>query len=529
MIEQYIKELDDSTFYVEGVDYLHPDYEKYMYRWQKARDIIEGESEIKKPGKAESYLPRLPGQASTYEGNQEYTSFLQYAQLYNATGRTVDAYRGLLNRKLPHVKLPDSVKDLVNSFTIKGESMHTFIEQLEVEVITTNRVGVFVDHPYKDPDVFLSQYDVKRMNMHPYATLYTAESIINWEEKRINNRIVTTLVVLKEVDIVRLTSFTPEEIITYRVLELDEEGYYRQIIIQPQYETVGLQKLKREMNVIKAIVYPMQNGKKMDFIPFYPITAQGITWELNKSVIEDLINVNISHYRTTAIYEKALIWTASPTAVFSGLPEDVDTISIGSSKAVIVAPGGMAKYLEYEGAGLSSLENALKMKEQLMVVLGAKILSNEGRGVESGEAALIHRAGEQGILADIATTVGGAIEKLIRIICDWRGVSYNDSDILVEINKDYTPLIIDANTIVALGKEVNDGRLSYESYVGAMQRGEIIPATRTASEELDLIKQSFEPVTLASKTTLRYLDKKNRPEEVVIEEEEDAVTEGERQ
>ena len=61
-------------------------------------------------------------------------------------------YRGLLNRKLPSVTVPDALEYVLDDFTIKGESIYTFIEQLEVELITTNRVGVFVDYPYVDPD-----------------------------------------------------------------------------------------------------------------------------------------------------------------------------------------------------------------------------------------------------------------------------------------------------------------------------------------------------------------------------------------
>jgi hypothetical protein len=512
-----------DIMYIDGVEYLHPEYTKYYDRWQKIRDLLEGESELKKDDKRETYLPRLNGHTRTMEGNADYDSFVQYASLYNATGRSIDAYRGLLNRKLPHIVLPKEVDDIISNFTIKGESIHTFIEQVEVEVIATNRVGVFVDHPYTDPAYKISRAEARRLNMLPYATLYPAETIINWEEKRINNRIVTTLVVLREVQLVRLSSLVPEQVITYRILELDDNGYYRQIIVQPEkIQDSGLGRITRTYNIVKEVMYPKQNGKYMQYIPFYPVTAQGITWELNKSVIEDLVNVNISHFRNTAIHEKALIWTASPTAVFSGLPDDTTSVAIGSSQGIIIAPGGTAKYLEYEGMGLGSLENALTKKEQQMAILGAKILATEVNGVESGEAAMIHRAGEQGILADIATTVGGAIEKLIRIICEWRGVSCTDKQVMVDINKDYTPAVIDANTIIAIGKEVEIGRLSYESYIGAMQRGEIIPPTRSAEEERRLINKVYTPTTM--KEQVKYIDKKYKKQLDKEREEQSVMT-----
>lgn len=510
---QIDKETGKELLYIDGIEYLHPEYTRYYDRWQKIRDVIEGQEAVKAPDVCERYLPRLSGHTPDFKGQQSYEAFLGYAELYNATGRTVDAYRGLLNRKLPSVTVPDTLEYVLDDFTIKGESIYTFIEQLEVELITTNRVGIFVDYPYVDPERRFSKADMARMNMNPYATMYPAENIINWEETRINNKIVTSLVVLKEVDYVRLASVVPMEQITYRVLELDDNGFYRQIIIQPEYmNTVNTginNRVQSSRYLVKDIVYPKQNGQYMRYIPFFPVTAQGVTWNMSKSVIEDLVNVNIAHYRDTAFHQKAIAWTASPTAVFSGLPDDVPSVSIGSEDAILIAIGGTAKYLEYEGKGLEDIANALHSKENQMVILGAKILANTAGKAESGEAALIHRAGEQGILADIATTVGTAIEKALGIIASWKGLKPVKGEIKIEINKDFNPSVMDANTITALGKELDEGRISYESYVYALQRGEVLPPERTPDEEKQLISKRFTGTALSKETLVKYLDKKD--------------------
>lgn len=505
-------ENEKEILYIDGIEYLHPEYVKYYDRWQKIRDVIEGQEALKNPEVSEKYIPRLSGHTYDLKGQQSYESFVKYAELYNATGRTVDAYRGLLNRKLPSVTVPESLEYVLDDFTIKGESIYTFIEQLEVELITTNRVGVFVDYPYVDPNSKLSKADMARMNMNPYATMYPAESIINWEETRINNKIVTSLVVLREVDYIRIDSVMPVEQITYRVLELDEDGYYRQIIIQPEYLKAvngSNHRIQGSRYLVKETVYPKQNGQYMRYIPFFPVTAQGVTWNMSKSVIEDLVNVNIAHYRDTAFHQKAIAWTASPTAVFSGLPEDVPSVSIGSEDAILIAMGGTAKYLEYEGKGLEDIANALHSKENQMAILGAKILANTAGKAESGEAAMIHRAGEQGILADIATTVGVSIEKALGIIASWKGLTPAKGEIKIEINKDFTPGVMDANTILALGKELDGGRISYESYLYALQRGEILPPERTPDEEKRLISKRFKGTAISKETLVKYLDKKD--------------------
>lgn len=530
-ITDYIQKTGNGTEYVAGIEYTHPEYDRYALLWEKARDILEGEDELKKKSKREKYLTRLSGHTYTAKGNASYNAFVNYAMLYNATGRTVEAYRGLLNRKLPIITVPVILEDLLSHFTIKDESIYTFIEQVEVELITTNRVGIFIDYPRVDSES-MSRAEVTSKNLLPYATIYSAENIINWEESRINNKLVTSTVVLREINYVRTTSFAPQRQVTYRVLELDENGYYRQVIIQPVSTQESLGSIGVIRNVIQDIVYPKKDGKYMTEIPFIPVTAQGITWELSKSVISDLINVNLAHYRDTAFYEKAIAWTASPTAVFSGIPDEEETIALGSSDAIIIPMGGTAKYLEYAGQGIDAIANALTAKEQLMAILGAKILANTISSVESGEAAMIHRAGEQGILADIATTVGGAIEKAIRFIANWRGDTVADHEVQVEITKDYTPTIIDANTIIALSKELDNGHISYESYMWALQRGELLPESRTSEQERALIDKTREGTLISAKAKLAYLDKNQasnilgRDEELIkIEKKEQPSTE----
>lgn len=495
----------EEKLYVAGIDYTHPDYDKYYPLWAKARDVLMGESELKSAGKCEKYIPRLGGHTNDPDGDRDYNAFVQYAMLYNATGRTVEAYRGLLNRKIPIITHPKALDDLMDDFTIKGESIYTFLEQVETEVITTNRVGIFIDYPYRDSKKPLTKAEEKAKNFSPYATMYPAESIINWEETRINNKVVTSMVVLLEKNWVRTNSLQPEEQITYRVLELDNDGFYRQVVVQPVLVTSGLNR-GTKFEIIDTI-YPKRNGDYMTEIPFIPITAQGITWTMSKSIIEDLININLAHFRDTAFYEKAIAWTASPTAVFSGLPDDTNSVQIGSSSAITIAVGGTAKYLEYEGSGITSIKEALDAKENQMAILGTKILATTAGKAESGEAALIHRAGEQSILADIATTISTAGTKVLKIIAKWKGQPTDG--LQVEVNKDYTPLIMDANTLTALGKELQAGNISHESYYWALQRGELVPSTRSLKEEQALIKKGRKMVIGNKDKMPQYVNKKD--------------------
>ncbi len=72
----------------------HPEYDRMLPIWTRCRDASAGEDAIK--AKEEIYLPRPNGQKRS-----EYLKYVMRAQYFNATGRTLEAYEGLIFRKDP--------------------------------------------------------------------------------------------------------------------------------------------------------------------------------------------------------------------------------------------------------------------------------------------------------------------------------------------------------------------------------------------------------------------------------------------
>ena len=71
---QIDKENENEILYIDGIDYLHPEYVRYHDRWQKIRDVIEGQEALKNPAVSEKYIPRLSGHTYTLQGQQSYES-----------------------------------------------------------------------------------------------------------------------------------------------------------------------------------------------------------------------------------------------------------------------------------------------------------------------------------------------------------------------------------------------------------------------------------------------------------------------
>lgn len=480
-------------FDIDSVTWQRAEYRAQRSIWKKIRDASNGEESIKDGG--DLYLPRLGGHTRDVEGDALYKVYLDYAHWYSATGRTLAGLRGLVFRKDPLKSIPEELQVYEDNITADGQSLMSFTKDVLVEVLQTNRCGVFIDFPDVDIPEDITEKEMHDANIRPYVRMYRAENIINWRTTIVNNETVTSLVVLTEtVEEEGDYGFDVKYIPQYRVLYLDELGVYHQRIYQ-MLDTKNVLNLPAGMNLIADIV-PVVNGEVLYTIPFYTITDKGITWETSNPTLLGLVNTNISHYRNSANREQALLWTGNPTPVFSGYmgKPGEGVIRLGSTEAILLNNGGTAGFLEFTGHGINPIKELMLEKEEEMAVLGARIIAPEKRSAETAESAAIHRAGEQGVLADIANSISDGLTRVLRFFGAYHRIK-DLKNIWVKLNTDYMPINMDADTLEALGKLLQAGIISWETFVYQMQQGEILPLGITAKEELKRItkdKQNFE-------------------------------------
>ena len=130
-----------------------------------------------------------------------------------------------------------------------------------------------------------------------------------------------------------------------------------------------------------------------------------------------------------------------------------------------------------------------------MAVLGARIISPEKRTAETAESAMIHRAGEQGVLADIANSISDGLTLVMRFFGEYHKVA--DLDLIdVKLNTDFMPIEMGSDSLARLSQMYQARLISFETYVYALQRGEIIDSTVTAEEEYERIKRDGERVNI---------------------------------
>ena len=485
-----------------AVDYEHRDYCDNIDKWKRCEIVSKGQDSVHESGPI--FLPRLSDQT-----DNEYNAYLRRTPFFNATRRTIAGLVGMIFRKPPVVKVPESVEKMMEDVTLDGTPLHLFALRVSEEVLKVGRVGIFTDYP-EVPET-ATKADALAENHRPTLKFYKASSIINWKTRIVKNKILLSMVVLKEVRDIPVDEFEDKEEVQYRVLdlfEIDEDlpaGVVKRLVYRVRVIIIKEANGKKE-EVTLSTSFPKIDGAYIEEIPFHFVSVDRVTWEINEPPLIDLVNINLSHYRTAADYEHGCHFTGLPTPVITGHETEKDEngndqrYHIGSMTAwVFRRPEAKASFLEFKGEGLNALKDNMDRKEKQMAVLGARMLEvSRSNGVESANTAAIHRSGEQSMLACMAQALSIAITKALKTFTWFAGG--DESDVSFELNRDFFPVPMDSLELTALVAAWQNGAIDYETLVENLQKGEIVRMDVTPEELQKRIKENPAPLAVAGTT-----------------------------
>ncbi len=444
-----------------SVTSTHKDYDEMSDTWETCRDVADGTRKLREKGPR--YLPKLTG-----ESNDAYQARLGRTTLFNATWRTIMGFQGLLFRKPAVIGVPDSVKPLMEDVTASGTSLRMLALEVTEECLEVSRVGLWVNYPPADPN--MTQADAARLNMRPSITLCKAENIYNWREERINNKVQLSQVRIEESVEVIKDEFTSETEPRYRVLDLipvNDQYVYRVRLFKVEQKTDG------QEDILEGTWIPLMGGKPLDYIPFYFLSTDDTSPEVDEPVFIDLIDINLAHYQLTADYEHGCHWSGLPTPVITGhTAKTGDVFKIGGPNAVVLPnPAAKAMMLEVGTHGFAALEKNLDRKEAQMVILGARLLEVQKPGIEAAETALIHRSGEQSILASMASAISTGITHALKTFVRWTGE--DDSQVVFTLNREFFHAPLEPKMMNAIVASWQKGAISAETRFRMLQKGEV--------------------------------------------------------
>lgn len=454
-----------------------------MPKWEKCRDVIKGEDAVK--ARRTTYLPKLSGQ-----DEQDYKDFILRAQFYNATGRTLDGLVGMLGRKPVLIKVPKGMEKYLDNVDGKGHSASQFFLMCAKETLITNWGGILVDMPKVDNVV--SQSDFENLGLYAYMSYYKAENCTNWMWRNQGRQQNLKYVILKEPTSIEMPDYRSQVKDYYRVVEIDENGNYKQVLYDDKDEPIEISEPKNKKGNFKQI-------------PFRFLSKQE---EPEEPILLDLANVNLSHYRKSADLENGGHLTGVPTPWGQGFDPEIDPVTqkpkpfeLGGARFKYLPSGASVHYLEFSGSGCNLLRTMMNDDEERMATLGARIIAQQKRGVEAAETAKIHNAAENSVLADYANNLSEIFSQLLKIYLEWStGTELNQEDVKVTINTDYDVATMSTAELTALVSLWQNGGIAKSDLFRNLKEGEILDADRNLDEmnaeieeeQLSKVNQQFQ-------------------------------------
>ena len=439
----------------------NPQYTQRLDEWMDCRDAADGSRAVKLRG--ERHLPKLGGQT-----DDEYKAYKQRALWYGATGRTIQGLIGSVFRKAMQVEAPEAMVPQLDDVTLTGISLETFCKAALAEVLKVGRYGILIDMGTE-----------AGATERPYWIGYQAERIINWATTQQHGDTVLTMVVLSEEDVQPDPNdpFVHIKTAQYRVLRMNA-GKYVVDIWRASTEDKGRWKIHESIT-------PVFRGAPIPYIPFCFVGPTALTPDPEKPPLLDLVDVNLSHYRSSGDLEHGRHFTALPTPWVAGFPTET-VLRIGAAIAWVASdPNARVGMLEFTGQGLGALVTACEGKESLMAILGARMLEEQKKAVESADTHAMRNAGEASALQSIAGTVEQSLTMALRWHVAWLGLSLDK--VGIELNKIFVEAHMSAPELAELVRTWQAGAISDQTLYYNMRRGELTRPDSTFEEEQRLI------------------------------------------
>ncbi len=447
-----------------AVTYLHSEYNLNRDDWEQLRDCYEGSRQVKSKG--ENYLPKPEG-----KDTPAYFRYCQRAIFYNAVRKTVTGVNGTIFRKPPVMELPETLTYMLEDADGYGTPLDQLSKKTSEEVILMGRAGLLVDFPAM-PDG-LNRADEMAIDARPIINVYEAEEITNWRYELVNGKHTLSLVVLQElISEYGEDMFETQEITQYRVLELDNDGFYKASIWSAT-----------DKGYSPTVIFEPRgpDGQRLDFIPFQFVGSNDLTADVDPSPMLDISNLSIGHYRNSADFEEALFLTGQPTPVITGLSDKyIDQYSgkliIGSRSAWLLPKESDAKLLEIQ-RDLNVLDNAMRRKEGQMIAVGAKLFEPLRQGVETAEAIRLRQTNESSVISSIAENVSRAYQLALNYCAMWVGEE-DVEQMTFSLNSDFFAKRLEPAELKELTASWHNGAITQRDLFNNLVVGEIISSDK---------------------------------------------------
>lgn len=485
-------------------NWAHPEVVYYYDDWKMIRDAVAGSKEVK--AENTRYLPKMDTMSDS-----EYLAYIERATYYNFAGQTLNALAGTIFRRRPVLEnVPERIVDNLETVGINAETFEGFASVVASELLALGRVGVLIDLP-----------DKPTTTPKPYFVHYSAEHILDWDtDKDDDGRARLTRIVLREMHLTDgRTAGERKYVAMYRVLTL-ENGVYHQEVFKSDTDHADI-----TPEYSQGKITPKRAGETLSEIPFMLFSRGMNSFNVEKPILYDIAQLNISHYQSYAQLEQGRFFTGFPI-YYAEIPQGSDggmDYELAPSRVWEVPSGTKPGLLEFYGQGLAFLEKALDTKEHQAAALGGRIIGiKSGATSESNNTEKMKQLNEHAMLLAASKALDQGFTRLLRVWAWWSGITKAAADkISVEFNKDFLFSDIGSREFRAIHALYKDGVIPIDVVYQYLKKALVIPDWMDEKEFKKLLDKmdSFPNQVNVEAMMEGYPDKKTQLEQKNLEQE----------
>lgn len=427
----------------------HPDYDRHLPEWRAIDAALAGEAAIKADAKN---LPKPAGMAAAEKLDADnaylYKGYTERAQYEHWVRDSLRTMMGLVSRLQPEIELPSAMEYLRENATDDGFSLRQLFMRVVRQSVSHGRTPLLVN---VDDDG------------KAYIATYQAESAINWKLGSIDGRNDLVLAVMRETRPAEdADEFSHDVDTVYRVL------YLRDGVCFTRVEDEDGKLVEEE----RALGSGDSGGRIIRPLEYIPIVYAGSTDnspDVDEVPLLSMARAALKGYQLSADYFTSLHYTSHPQPWVSGLDDGKPITVTGPAAAWDLGEKGSCGYLEFHGAGIEAVRQAMQDQKLAALEAGAKVM--DVGGVESGEARKARQNDQHATLHSIVVTAAEAIEQALRYAAHWLG--FDEEQVKFTVNPTFVEHSVDPQVLTAIQQAVLAGGVSWASYWTFLTTGKL--------------------------------------------------------
>jgi hypothetical protein len=437
-------------------------YEVMAPKWKKIRTLLSGTDALRE--KRQTYLPQFPKELDKY-----YEHRLANSTLLNMAEITLGSWVGrpFSDPVQTGEDVPEAIVDMTTDIDSRGNGLSVFLRDWFKEGLAFAHAHVLIDSPFSAEDTEgRTKADDLRDGARPFWSFLHPEDVIFMSSTYVGSQEILTHVRISETE-TEMDGFAETQKcrirVFNRVLETAADGTEPGVYVSV-WEKKRVKKTKR----VEWIEEEPPKRIGIDEIPLVTFYADRTGIQMGKPPLEDLVDLNLAHWRSSSDHNNILTVTRFPIIAASGVtPEEAQNIVLAPRKVLASRQEkGKFYYLEHSGAAVKVGADDLAALEEKMAYYGADFLRKRP-GNLTATARALDSAEATSPLQDAVNRFNEAIDAALRITGKWLGI---EEPGMIEVASDFGPEELEGDDMATLREARKLRDLSRQKFLEELKR-----------------------------------------------------------